>query len=60
MRCPRCATKYLFDRLYFLPTGGTYLGQGTTMAINATTQPKWGTAVPGMGRNLYAAVTLDF
>lgn len=50
----------LFDRLYYLPTGGAYLGQGTTMAINPATQPKWGTPVPGMGRNFYAGLTLDF
>ncbi|MEO1765723.1 TonB-dependent receptor [Thiobacter aerophilum] len=50
----------LFDRFYFLPTGGAYVGQGTTMAINPSTQPKWGTPLPGMGRNFYAAVTLDF
>lgn len=50
----------LFNRLYFLPTGGAYVGQGTTMSINPPTQPKWGTAVPGPGRNLYAAVNLEF
>ncbi len=47
----------LFDRLYFLPTGGAYVGQGMTMSINGI---PWGIAVPGMGRNVYAAVTLDF
>lgn len=47
----------LFDRLYFLPTGGAYVGQGTTMSINGV---PWGIAVPGMGRSLYAGLTLDF
>ena len=47
----------LFDKLYFLPTGGAYLGQGTTMQINAI---PWGTAVPGMGRSIYAGVTVSF
>lgn len=47
----------LFDRLYFLPTGGAYLGQGSTMGINTV---PWGIAVPGMGRSLYAGVTVTF
>jgi iron complex outermembrane recepter protein len=47
----------LFDRLYSLPTGGTYLGQGSTMGINTV---PWGIAVPGMGRSFYAGVTAKF
>lgn len=47
----------LFDTLYFNPTGGAYLGQGTTMQINAI---GWGTAVPGMGRSVYAGVNVSF
>ena len=50
----------LFDRLYYLPTGGAYTGQGTTMAINPMTQPKWGTPVPGPGRSLYAGFNYRF
>jgi iron complex outermembrane receptor protein len=52
----------LFDRHYALPTGGAYLGQGTTMSINppVPNYPRWGTQVPGPGRSLYAAVTLAF
>lgn len=52
----------LFDRLYALPTGGAYVGQGTTMSINppVPNYPQWGTQVPGPGRSLYAAVTLPF
>ena len=47
----------LLDRLYFLPTGGAYLGQGSTMMVSMT---QWGTAVPGMGRSVYAGLTLSF
>jgi len=47
----------LFDRFYFLPTGGAYLGQGTTMQIGGV---DWGTAVPGMGRSIYAGVNVTF
>jgi iron complex outermembrane receptor protein len=52
----------LLDRNYDLPTGGAYTGQGVTMMINPPppTPPQWGTAVPGMGRSLYARVTLGF
>lgn len=47
----------LFDRNYDLPTGGAYLGQGSTMGINSV---PWGIAVPGPGRSLYAGVTYSF
>ncbi|MBI4986766.1 MAG: TonB-dependent receptor [Rhodocyclales bacterium] len=59
----------LFNRLYYLPLGGAYTGQGATMSLdrevgtvatnggNATT---WGTAVPGAGRSLYAGVNFKF
>jgi iron complex outermembrane receptor protein len=51
----------LFDRLYGLPTGGAYVGQGTTMANPMLPNyPQWGTAVPGMGRTLYAGVNVKF
>jgi len=52
----------LFDKLYYQPLGGAYLGQGTTMSMNkekaGTTL--WGTGVPGMGRSIYAGLTVDF
>lgn len=50
------------DRFHALPTGGAYLGQGTTMSINPTppNEPRWGTAVPGPGRSVYASVNLRF
>lgn len=47
----------LFDRLHSLPTGGAYLGQGSTMQINGV---PWGIAVPGMGRTFYVGLTLGF
>lgn len=47
----------LFDRLYSLPTGGAYLGQGSTMQVNGV---PWGIAVPGMGRTFYVGMTLGF
>jgi iron complex outermembrane receptor protein len=51
----------VFDRLYYHPLGGAYLGQGTTMTSNAVaTVPQWGTPVPGMGRSIYTAVNYQF
>jgi iron complex outermembrane receptor protein len=53
----------LLNKLYYLPLGGAYAGQGTTMAgtPNATgSVPAWGTAVPGAGRSLYAGVNYKF
>ncbi len=52
----------LFDKLYYLPLGGAYMGQGTTMSSStaAATTPKWGTPVPGMGRSLYAGINYKF
>lgn len=49
----------VFDRRYFLPLGGAYLGQGNTMSINPALMP-WGTAVPGAGRSVYAGFKLKF
>lgn len=51
----------LLDRLHALPTGGAYVGQGTTMANPPLPNyPQWGTAVPGPGRSVYAAVNVKF
>ncbi len=52
----------LFDRFHALPTGGAYVGQGTTMSINpaAPNYPRWGIAVPGAGRSVFAAVKVTF
>ena len=49
----------LFDRRHALPLGGAYVGQGTTMSMNAANMP-WGIPVPGMGRSLYAGGTFKF
>ena len=49
----------LFDKLYALPLGGAYIGQGTTMSLNTANMP-WGIAVPGAGRSLYASLNVKF
>jgi iron complex outermembrane receptor protein len=53
----------LFDKMYYLPQGGAYLGQGRTMSINPPAGDgmfAWGTAVPGMGRSIYTGVNIKF
>jgi len=51
----------LFDKAYYLPLGGAYTGQGTTMTATAVgSVPRWGVAIPGMGRSLYAGVNVKF
>ncbi len=52
----------VFDRLYYYPLGGAYVGQGVTMPPNQTYSgvPVWGTAVPGMGRSIYAGLNIQF
>lgn len=59
----------LFNKLYYLPLGGAYTGQGATMSFNREigaiganggTSSMWGTAVPGMGRSIYVGVTMEF
>lgn len=51
----------LFDRLYRLPTGGAYVGQGTTMTNPMPPNvPQWGTAVPGPGRTVWLAYQQAF
>ena len=47
----------LFDRFYSLPLGGAYLGQGLSMS--SFTIP-WGTPVPGAGRSINVALSVDF
>jgi iron complex outermembrane receptor protein len=57
------AIENLFDKAYYLPLGGAYVGQGTTMttALAPTGSiPLWGTAVPGMGRSINTSLTLNF
>ncbi len=48
----------VFDRLYDLPLGGAYVGQGLTMP--PTGGWAYGYAVPGMGRSIYTALTFKF
>ncbi len=51
----------IFDHFYYLPTGGAYLGQGSTMTLNpAMGGPAWGIAVPGIGRSIYAGISISF
>ncbi|MDW8336674.1 MAG: TonB-dependent receptor [Tepidimonas sp.] len=51
----------LLDRLYYWPTGGAYVGQGTTMTNPMPpNRPQWGTAVPGPGRTFWLAYSHKF
>jgi iron complex outermembrane receptor protein len=51
----------VFDRLYFHPLSGAYVGQGVTMPPTASAAtPPWGTAIPGMGRSFYAGMNYKF
>jgi len=47
----------LFNKYYFQPTGGAYVGQGTSMSMNGV---PYGVAVPGMGRSIYVGVNVKF
>ncbi|OZB47811.1 MAG: TonB-dependent receptor, partial [Polynucleobacter sp. 39-45-136] len=47
----------LLNKLYALPQGGAYLGQGNTMSMNGV---PWGTAVAGMGRTFYVSANMKF
>ncbi len=49
----------VFDKLYYYPLGGAYLGQGATM-LSGATAPKYGTAVPSMGRSINVGLTINF
>jgi iron complex outermembrane recepter protein len=46
----------VFDKHYYDPLGGAYLGQGATMGTGVTQ----GTQVPGMGRSLNLGLTLFY
>lgn len=50
----------LLNKLYALPQGGAYLGQGPTMTMNNTGGSPWGTAVAGMGRTFYVSANMKF
>jgi iron complex outermembrane receptor protein len=47
----------LFDKFYYMPLGGAYAGQGTTMSMNGI---PWSIGVPGMGRSFYAGLNVKF
>ncbi len=47
------------NKQYAQPLGGAYIGQGATMSLNGSGAP-YGIPLPGMGRNLYAGLTLKF
>lgn len=49
----------VFDKYYYYPLGGAYLGQGATMSSNATA-PQYGTPVPSMGRSINVGLTINF
>jgi iron complex outermembrane receptor protein len=48
----------VFNRFYNYPLGGAYVGQGRTMP--PTGGSPYGYAVPGMGRSIYAGVSVKF
>ncbi|MGJ5046473.1 TonB-dependent receptor [Bradyrhizobium oligotrophicum] len=63
----------LFNKLYYLPLGGAYVGEGASMSFNkeagtiaatgggvSGTATMWGTAVPGPGRSFYLGANLEF
>ena len=51
----------VFDKMYYYPLGGAYVGQGITMPPGTGTgYPGHGVAVPGMGRSLYAGINIKF
>ena len=47
----------VFDKFYYDPLGGAYLGQGKTMSA---TDVAWGQAVPAIGRSIYAGLNFKF
>jgi len=49
----------IFDKHYYDPLGGAYIGQGSTMSSSATA-PLYGTQVPGMGRSINVGLTLKY
>ena len=46
----------VLDKFYASPLGGAYVGEGNGMGTGAVS----GIAVPGMGRSIYAGVTVKF
>lgn len=51
----------VFDKLYFNPLGGAYVGQGITMPPGTGAgYPAHGIGVPGMGRSIFAGINYKF
>ena len=51
----------VFDKLYFNPLGGAYVGQGITMPPGTGAgYPAHGVGVPGMGRSIFAGINYKF
>ncbi len=50
------AIENVFDRLYAMPTGGAYVGQGASMTTNAIA---WGVPVPGLGRSINISLNIQ-
>jgi iron complex outermembrane receptor protein len=51
------AVENLFNKFYYQPLGGAYLGQGNSMALNAIPH---GMVVPGRGRSVNVALNARF
>jgi iron complex outermembrane receptor protein len=49
----------VFDKHYYHPLGGAYLGQGATM-MSSVMAPPHGTLVPAMGRSVNVGLTFKF
>jgi iron complex outermembrane receptor protein len=47
----------VFNKFYYLPLGGAYVGQGNSMTTNGV---PWGMVVPGMGRSVNIALNMHF
>ena len=46
----------IFDRLYAMPTGGAYVGQGQSMTTSGI---PWGVPVPGLGRSINISLNIQ-
>jgi iron complex outermembrane recepter protein len=51
------ALENALNKMYFMPLGGAYSGQGMTMSTQGIA---WGVPVPGMGRSFNTGVTVKF
>jgi iron complex outermembrane receptor protein len=47
----------LFNRFYSKPLGGAYVGQGASMTTGGI---PWGVPIPGMGRSINVALSINF